>query len=188
MPDRRAWVLFVGLAAIAALTQWLLWLFAPEPETPPFVGPLRPEYSLDEFQLRVFKDNGLLSFEVEAPRMDRHGGDGHFLVQRPEMKIMREGEPQWQARSQDSRIEANGDRIELRGGVRFSSLPDNPQPLDIETEHLTAYPDTQRVETDAPVTVVQGRSILRGSGLRADFAASQLELDDFRLHSPPNRR
>jgi lipopolysaccharide export system protein LptC len=187
MAERRTWVIFATLALLAALTQWLLWLFTPEPESPPFVGPLRPEYSLDAFKLRVFKESGQLSFEVEAPRMDRHGGDGHFLVREPEMIILREGQPQWQARAIDSRIEASGDRLELRGGVRFSSLPGDPRPIDIETEHLTAFPDTQQVESDVPVTVIQGRSILQGSGMRADFAASRLELDDLRLHSPPTR-
>ena len=187
MAERRPWTLFIALAALAALTQWLLWLFAPPPESQPFVGPLRPEYSLDQFQLRLYKESGELSFEVEAPRMDRHGGDGHFLVRQPEMIILREGKPQWQAQSTDSRIEADGERLELRGGVHFFSLPGDPRPIDIETEHLVAFPDTQRIETDVPVTVVQGRSILQGSGLRADFAASRLLIDDFKLHSPPIR-
>jgi lipopolysaccharide export system protein LptC len=187
MAERRTWIVVILLAVLAGLSQWLLWIFTPEPEAPPFIGPLRPEYSLDNFQLRVFKDNGQLSFEVESPRMDRHGGDGHFLVREPEMIILREGEPQWQASSTDSRIEANGNQLELRGGVRFHSMPDDPRPIDIRTEHLLAFPDTQRAQTDVPVTVVQGRSILRGSGMRADFATSQLHLDDFRLHSPPTR-
>lgn len=187
MAERRTWIVFITLAALAALTQWLLWLFVPEPESPPFVGPLRPEYSLDAFQLRVFRENGLMSFEVASPRMDRHGGDGHFLVRQPEMVIHRDGEPQWQATAAESRIEASGDRLELLGGARFFTFPDDPRPIDIRTERLVAYPETQLAETDVPVTVVQGRSILEGSGMRADFAASRLQLDDFRLHAPPNR-
>lgn len=187
MAEQRTFAAFMLLAVLAALTQWLLWLFAPEPEPVPFVGPLRPEYSLDVFHLRVFKDDGLMSLEVESPRMDRHGGDGHFLVRQPDMVILREGEPQWQAEAEDSRIEASGERLELRGGVRFYSFPDDPRPIDISTERLVAFPETQRVETDAAVTLLQGRSILRGSGLRADFANSQLQLDDFRLHAPPTR-
>lgn len=187
MAERRTLGLFFVLAAAAALTQWLLWLFTPPPDPPPFVGPLRPEYSLESFELRVFKEDGLLSLQVEAPRMDRHGGDGHFLVREPEMLILREGRPQWQARARDSRIEASGTQLELRGGVHFHSLPDDPRPLDIRTEHLVAFPEAQRAQTDADVTVLQGRSILRGSGLRADFATSRLQLDDFRLQSPPTR-
>jgi len=187
MADRRAIAVFVALAVLAAATQWLLWLFAPEPESPPFVGPLRPEYSLDRFELQVFKDDGLMSIQVESPRMDRHGGDGHFLVRDPRMVISREGEPQWRARAQESRIESSGDRLELRGGVRFYSLPDDPRPVDIRTDYLVAFPEQQRAQTDAPVTLVQGRSILRGSGLRADFATSRLQLDDLRLFSPPAR-
>lgn len=184
----RPWAGVLLLAVLAGLSQWLLWLFTPEPEPPPFVGPLRPEYSLDVFQLRVFNEAGDLSLEVESPRMDRHGGDGHFLVQRPEMLIMRDGRPQWRARSLESRIQANGDLLELRGGVRFHSLPDDPHPLDIRTDHLFAYPESQQVRTDAPVTLVQGRSILQGSGLRADFAQSNIQLHDFRLYVPPNVR
>lgn len=187
MAERRVWGVFIVLAALAALTQWLLWLFAPPPDSPPFVGPLRPEYSLDRFQLRLYKENGQLSFEVEAPRMDRHGGDGHFLVRKPEMIILREGEPKWQASSTDSRIEADGEELELRGAVHFSSLPNDPRPIDIRTEHLIAFPETQQIQSDVPVTVVQGRSILQGSGLRADFAASRLLIDDFKLQSPPVR-
>ncbi len=187
MADRRLWSVLTLLAVLAGLSQWLLWLFTPPQEPTPFVGPLRPEYSLDSFHLRIFKDNGELSLEVESPRMDRHSGDGHFLVQQPMMLIMREGEPQWQARSADSRIEASGERLELRGGVHFHSLPGDPRPLDIRTDHLVAFPDRQQVETEVPVTLVQGRSILTGSGLRADFAASRIELNEFRLHAPPAR-
>lgn len=187
MAERRLWPVVLMLAVLAGISQWLLWLFSPAPEPPPFIGPLRPEYSLDRFHLRVFKESGELSLEVESPRMDRHSGDGHFLIQQPEMLIMREGQPQWQAQAQESRIEANGEQLELRGGVHFHSLPDDPRPLDIRTEYLLAFPDTERVETDEAVTLVQGRSILNGSGLRADFAASRIELHDFRLHAPPNR-
>ena len=187
MADRKGIVAAVVLAVLAAFTQWLLWLFTPEPESPPFVGPLRPEYSLGGFQLQVYKEDGLLSLEVASPRMDRHGGDGHFLVHDPRMVIHREGHPQWQARAKESRIAASGERLDLSGGVRFYSLPGDPRPVDIRTERLVAFPDTQRAETDAPVTLVQGRSILRGTGLKADFATSRLQLDDFRLHSPPGR-
>ena len=185
MAERRTWMAFLVLAGLAAATQWLLWLFQPEPEAPPFIGPLRPEYSLDQFQLKVFKDNGQLSLDVTSPRMDRHGGDGHFMVRQPEMVILREGRPQWRASAENSRIEASGERLDLQGGVRFYSFPDDPRPVDIRTEYLTAYPEQQRAQTDAPVTLVQGGSILRASGLRADFTTSRLQLDDFNLHSPP---
>ncbi len=181
------WLVVPVLALLAAASQWLLWLFAPDPEAPEFIGPLRPEYTLNNFELRMYRDNGELSFTVEAPHMDRHSGDGHFLVSRPELLIMREGEPQWQASSDDSLIDAKGDTLQLRGGVRFHSLPDDPRPLDIRTDHLLAFPESQQVQSDVPVTIIQGRSTLNGSGLRADFAQSRMELDDFRLHAPPAR-
>ncbi len=181
------WLVVPVLALLAAASQWLLWLFTPNPEPAEFVGPLRPEYTLNNFELRMYRDNGALSFTVEAPYMDRHSGDGHFLVSRPELLIMREGEPQWQASADDSMIDAKGDTLQLRGDVRFHSLPDDPRPIDIRTEHLLAYPESQQVQSDVPVTIVQGRSTLNGSGLRADFAQSRMELDDFRLHAPPAR-
>ena len=183
----RPWLVVTVLVLLAAATQWLLWLFAPSPEEIAFVGPLRPEYSLNNFQLRMFRDNGELSFTVEAPYMDRHSGDGHFLVSTPHMLIMREGEPRWQASATDSVIDAKGETLQLRGDVRFQSLPDDPRPIDIRTEHLLARPDTQQVQADGPVTVLQERSTLTGSGMRADFANSRMELDDFRLLAPPAR-
>lgn len=185
MAERRTWGVAIVVAALAAATQWLLWLFEPEPEAPPFIGPLRPEYSLDEFELKVFREDGLMSLHVTAPRMDRHSGDGHFTVRRPEMLILREGEPKWQARAENSHIAASGKRLDLEGGVRFWSLPGDPRPIDIRTEFLTAWPEEQRAETSAPVTLVQGASILQASGLRADFNASRLQLHDFRLNTPP---
>lgn len=183
----RPWMAVLALALLAGLTQWLLWLFVPKPEVVEFVGPLRPDYSLDDFELHVFKDDGVLSFTVTAPFMDRHGGDGHFVVNQPQMLILRDGTPQWQARSDTSVIEARGDYMRLLGDVHFHSLDNDPQPIDIRTEHLTAWPDSQRVETDAAVVVERGLSQLHGSALRADFATSRMELDDFRLHAPPSR-
>lgn len=183
----RPWAVVALLVLLAAATQWLLWLFTPEPEGTDFIGPLRPEYSLNNFELRMFRDSGELSFTVEAPHMDRHSGDGHFLVSTPQMLIMREGEPQWQASAADGIIDAKGDTLQLRGGVRFHSLPDDPRPVDIRTEHLVAYPDSQQVQTDVPVTMVQGASRLTGTSLRADFISSRMQLNDFRLHAPPAR-
>lgn len=183
----RPWMAVVGLLLLAALTQWLLWWFAPRAEVVEFVGPLRPDYSLEEFELRVFRDDGLLSFTVTAPFMDRHGGDGHFVVNQPQMLILRNGTAQWQARSDSSVIEGRGDYMRLLGDVHFHSLDNDPQPVDIRTDHLTAWPDSQRVETDADVVVERGSARLYGTALRADFTTSRMELDDLRLHAPPAR-
>jgi lipopolysaccharide export system protein LptC len=64
------------------------------------------------------------------------------------------------------------------------------QPVDVVTRNLTTWPKDKKMETAEPATIVQPGSILRGTGMRGDLDAKELELlsDVHATIEPRNRR
>jgi len=67
--------------------------------------------------------------------------------------------------------------MKLQGDVRMRRDADaGGEPVEVVTRDVTAWPREHRIETDAPATISQPGSILRGTGMRGDLDARILEL------------
>ena len=73
---RLAWLLPIALA-----TGWWAWQLQEKEAPPPFVGPPRSDYAVDQFELIAFDDAGAESFSLRGPRLARHPELGSFDVE-----------------------------------------------------------------------------------------------------------
>jgi hypothetical protein len=72
----------------------------------------------------------------------------------------------------------DGSLLDLVGNVQMRSVPaDGSKPRTISTESLRFWPDTSKVETEAPVSFRVGDWQVDGVGLRADLKEDTLELE-----------
>jgi lipopolysaccharide export system protein LptC len=63
------------------------------------------------------------------------------------------------------------------------------QKMTLKTQALTVFPDSDRMETDQPVEVVLGKTVMTGTGMKANIATRQIDVAQrLRITYPPAPR
>jgi lipopolysaccharide export system protein LptC len=166
------------LLVAAVATGWLAWQLRRVDEPPPLVGPPRSDYSLREFELIAFDEQGVESFSARGPRLARHHHLGTIEIEQPRFRVPDSAGDGWNGRAQRGWISADGNELRLLGDVDLLGPVGEAgeEPMHLVTPALNVFPREDRVATDAAVTVTGPGSILRGRGMRADLQARRVEL------------
>jgi len=179
MNNSRVLAYAVLLGAVALVTQWLLWLDRPGERGDTFVGPPRSDYVALDFVLVARDKEGGFAFSATGPRAVRHPFLGSFDLEAPRLRFHDGEGNDWDGDSKTGWVSKDGAVVKLAGAVelRRAARKEPPTaPLTIASEHLTTYTDRREVETDDPVTIAEPGSILRGTGMRAQLKQQHLEL------------
>jgi len=165
------------LALFAAITGWLAWIQGRDGETDSFVGPPRSDYVLSDFSMRALDADGKLAFVVESPRLARHPWLGTFAIDEPRFVILDGNADTWNASARSGWVRKDAKELRLSDAVAADRVADaDSTPLSLRTERLTALLDSDRMTSDAPVTITQPGLILRGVGLDADLKQDRFSL------------
>ncbi len=182
-------IVLIGLATGAA--QMLYWWLAPTPKESDFVGPPRSGYVLTNFRLWAFDVDGLPSFRMVAPHLERRENDESLYINTPnfEMPSNQPGVPPWLGNSLYAWVDKSGTLLKLQGPVFMhrAAFADTAA-AEMHTSDVTAWPKENRMETAAPAHMVQGDSKLSGVGMRANLNTNHLELLDESHGSFPPRK
>lgn len=177
MKDRRtvAWV--IALAVAAAITQLLVWWLKPPPKPVAITGPPRSSYELDDFTLRALGKNGKLAFSMTAPHLARREGNDSLYVNAPEYRFVASDGSIWNGTSQYAWISSDNDVVKLIGKVDMHRPPAGAiRAAEIHTADATVWTQEKRMASAAPSVIQEPGSILRGTGMKADFDTRTLEL------------
>jgi lipopolysaccharide export system protein LptC len=91
------------------------------------------------------------------------------------------------ARADRARVDSNDDKVTLYDHVQLNR-PASPKAdyFHLETDYLVMLTDEEIMQTDRPVHMVIGKSILDGTGMRVNNATGELHLNS-RVHAilPP---
>lgn len=168
------WRLWLGLVLLVAaiFSGWSAWKHRSAnaaAETPR----LRPDYVMRDFEMISLDDQGQEAMTLKAPLMQRSPTDQTYTITTPLFLLPDpKGQP-WELRAQSGWVSAKGEELRLRGGVVGNSPAGAPTPTEFKTTHLNAFPNRNRIATDAAVTIVQPGSILSGTGFEADTKTKQ---------------
>jgi lipopolysaccharide export system protein LptC len=176
------------LGAVAAVTQWLLWLQADPPVVDTFVGPPRSDYELGPFTMQSYNEDGSFAFSVKAPRLVREPFTKDYDIDAPVVDIRDHDGNHWNSVSHTGWISKDGKVIRLKGDVVADRLKSaTVGPATITTQSLEADVDSNRMNSDDRVTVLQPGSILAGTGLDADLKAGTFVFrSDVKGHYEPS--
>lgn len=157
-------LLIAGL--LAAMTFWLE--RAARPPVTGMEGKTRhdPDYSVDNFTVRRFGPEGFLQHTLHATHMRHFPDDDSTLVLDPELTYHRT--PETRVSAQKAYLDSGAKHIQLVDDVMVRRAGSNKPETVLTTHVLDVTPDDETASTDAPVTITQGQSNVRGSGLRAD--------------------
>lgn len=200
-PGRRtldhaiAWSPILLLAALAALTWWLDAqvqgtdgrrdgstrhdpdLFAQGVRAVELDQAGRPVQMLAATRARHYPDDGTVEFD--APR---------FLLTQPDRPVFR-------VAADRARVSGDRERAFFEGNVKATREADKAAgaegggPVTLETSALEVIPKQDRALTDRPVTITEGRGIIRATGLVLDNKArtATLKGDVRGSFAPPAR-
>lgn len=189
--DRGLTVAILLVALATGATQALYWWLAPAPKVSDFVGPPRSGYTLTNFRLWSYDVDGLPSFNMVAPHLERRENDESLYINTPKFELPsnQEGVPPWLGDSLYAWVDKSGTLLKLQGPVYMhrAAFPDNPA-AEIRTSDVTAWPKENRMETAAAAHMVQGDSTMSGVGMRANLNTNHMELLDESHGSFPPRK
>ncbi len=179
--DNMATSLFPLLLAglLAALTFWLEQ--AARPPLTGMDGKTRhdPDYIIDNFTVRRFGPDGVLQHTLHADHMRHFPDDDSTLVLKPTLTYHRT--PTTNVSAQKAYLDSGAKHIKLVDDVVIARAGIGRPETVLTTQMLDTVPDAETASTDTPVTIAQGQSNVRGSGLRADN-----KIDQYVLTGPVN--
>jgi lipopolysaccharide export system protein LptC len=126
-----------------------------------------PDYIVDHFNVRRFDDTGNLQHFLVGEKMLHYPDDDSTEVLTPKLTYFRT--PPVHVSSEKAWLDKDGKHVKLEGNVRVirDGIDGNP-PTEIDTTVLYAIPDDSFAHTDAPVTIIQGQSVMHGTGMESN--------------------
>lgn len=127
-----------------------------------------PDYYAENFTVRRFAPSGGVQNMLTAKKMVHYPDDDTTVVTEPQMSFLKGPRPTHLTALQGL-VGPEAGEIVLVGGVRGVRAATATDPeIVFTTTHLTVFPDDEVARTSAPVTIVQGASVIKGVGMEAD--------------------
>lgn len=112
---------------------------------------------------------------LEGDAMQHYPDTDSYDITRPRAVGHQQDAPTTVGTADTGTLDQHGDRIVLNGHAMVKRLPDaNHQLLEVHSDQLIIEPNLDLVHTDHPALVINGRSTLRGQGMRYDNRTRQL--------------
>jgi lipopolysaccharide export system protein LptC len=164
------------LVLLVAITFWLE--RATELKRPGSDSLLRhdPDFFVEKLTMRRFGPGGDLVNTLVAEKMVHYPDDDTTLVTAPRMSFLKGPRPTHLS-AQQGLVAPDGREVALVDNVRGVRPATNIDPeMVFTTTHLLVFPDNDVMRTHAPVTLVQGTSVVRAVGMEADNKTKVVEL------------
>lgn len=165
----RAATLFPLLLAglLAGMTYWLDITSRPPPGARDGKSRHDPDYLVEQFTVQRFSPEGDLQHTLRATSMRHYPDDDSTFVVAPDLTWHRT--PVTHITAREAQLDSEGKHVQLIDDVRIvrTGLNEKPDTV-LTTARLDIWPDDEIASNAVPVTIVQGRSRVDGSRLRAD--------------------
>jgi len=137
-----------------------------------------PDYFLDDAVFTRINVHGDPVYRISAEHLLHYPEDGTSVYQAPVLVSVDPAQPRVTVRAEQGRSNADGSQTVLTGNVVLVRAPTAKEPrMTIHTEKVTIYSDTQVAQSDQPVRIERGTSVLTGVGMEFDNAARSLKVD-----------
>lgn len=149
-----------------------------------------PDYYIHDFSFVKMDLTGKPSYLVSGVKLTHRPIDDSSEIEKPVMRNLTPGQQPLTIVAQRGHVDQNNSRVQLNEQVVIDrAASPTVQSLNLKTEALTVYPDTERMETAAPVEMYVGTTHITGVGMKADNATGQVDVAH-RLHItyPPAAR
>lgn len=135
-----------------------------------------PDYIIRNFEVRRFDLQGKLQHTVVAEQMRHYPDDDSTQVSAPRITYHRD--PPTYIASREAHVSSKGEHVVLHDEVTVTrrGMGNKPDTV-LATSRLEAWPDDEIAKSNVPVTIMQGRTNVHGSGLSVDNKTSVYTLE-----------
>jgi lipopolysaccharide export system protein LptC len=166
------------LMALLALATW--WLAkhspgAPAPQVQRGVS-AEPDYTMTQFALERFDENGRLKLRIEGARMRHFPASDRIEIEDVQIHAYSPDGRATLASARRALGTGDGSELQLLGGAQVTGLDAQGVTLVMRGEYLHAFLLAERVQSHLPVSVQQGSTVMQAAGLEYDHGRRLLEL------------
>jgi len=163
------------IIAIIVLIAWTTFT-AHSPTTPPSLSTL-PDAYMEEVVALIMDKEGKLNIKIKTPKMIHYAKNDISELSHPQLTIYRNSPQPWLVTSKFARARQGVEHVDFWEEVNIHHAADTFSPTtEIKTTKLTVYPNKQRAETDAIITLVQPNIIVNATGMVADMNSGDIKL------------
>lgn len=136
-----------------------------------------PDYIIDRFSVVRMTKDGKPSYIVAGDKLVHRPIDDSSEIDKPVMRNLGGEHPSMDITAERARVDEGNSRVKLQRNVLVDRAGQGKSaPMRITTEALTVYPDEDRMETDQAVRMEQGGTTLTATGMQANNATRQMQL------------
>jgi len=174
------WLPILLLGSLAALTYWLDAQVHDSGASRNGSGRHEADLFAERVRAVELDAEGRPTQTLSAARARHYPDDGTIEFDDPDLSVTRQQQPAFHVEAKRARISGDREDAFFEGNVRATREPSGDKGDDaritLKTEFLHVIPKRDRALTDKPVTIEQGRGIIRATGLVLDNASKTLTL------------
>lgn len=173
-------VLLIAVLFVAAgATTWLLRHLSADRGTYEKIAFHDPDYYMEDFTTLTMDEHGSPKTRLYAIYMAHYPDDDTTELLKPRLEIFRIDKLPLYISADRGWVTSGNEVILLRGDVRlWEDNEAGARVLQVDTSEVRVLMNDEYAETDRPATIVSKRSTVTGTGMRAYFKDSRLEVMD----------
>lgn len=175
------------MAALAALTFWLDRIVQLSDPATPSAQRHAPDFKVEDFTVTRMSPEGKPVSVLSAREMIHFPDDQTTELEAPRFEQRPPDAPVVRVRADRGTVSKDGEQVQVRDDVVVVREGERDrEPLEVRTTHLVILPKEEIVRTDAPVTIIEGKARLEGTGMEVRSKARDFRLDSrVRAEFPP---
>lgn len=177
---RDALTAYLPLLLMVALALGTWWLVKNSPQPlqarAPKAVSAEPDYTLRGFTLQRFAADGQLQVTLVGRQLHHFPIDDRIEIEELRLTVDAPGRPGTVATARRALSDGRATEVRLLGGAQVRGTLADGRAIEIDSEFLHYFAQSQRVVTDKPVQLRVGTSVVTAAGLLWDHPARVLEL------------
>lgn len=136
-----------------------------------------PDYYVENFQFVRVSNAGQPQYSMSGRRLTHYPSDDTHKIDLPVVNSLTPERPPMQATSDTARFDRIHSEIHMYGDAHLdrAATADRAR-LQVDSDYLLLRTDQDIMQTDKPVIITQGRSVLKGNSMVANNATGELRL------------
>ncbi|MEN3364214.1 MAG: lipopolysaccharide export system protein LptC [Burkholderiales bacterium] len=144
----------------------------------PTVARTDPDFYVEKFSYVKTSSTGSAQYHISGAKLTHNPKDDSYDIELPVInnKGSGTGSPMT-VRADRAHVNSDNSKVHLYDNVRMDRPASaKSEPLHVRSEYMLVLPDEDVVQSDKPVEITLGKSVLNGTGMFANNATRELRL------------
>lgn len=137
----------------------------------------QPDFYVENFRFIRVSQTGQAEYSITGKRLTHYPADDSYVIEQPVVNSLSLDQPPMLASSKRARIVEDNNQIHMYDDVYFDR-PATPQRqrLQLKSDYMLLNTEQNTMQTDKPVVINLGQSILKGTGMLADQTTGKFQI------------